>query len=244
MSKPETTAPASPPHLSVVIPAYNEEDRLGATLARVIEYLTAQDYTWEIIVVDDGSSDATSAVAAQSGAGYPLRVVRNEPNQGKGASIRRGMLEARGAYRLFSDADLSTPIEEVAGFWKHFEAGCGVVIGSRAVEGSNLEVRQARYRELMGRTFNLFVRLLLVGGIHDTQCGFKAFTAEAAEAVFPRQQLNGFAFDVELLLLAQRAGFRVEEAPVRWINSPASKVNALRDSTRMFLDLLRLKLRR
>jgi dolichyl-phosphate beta-glucosyltransferase len=242
MTTPHATEPAPVPRLSVVVPAYNEEQRLGATLERIIGYLAGRDYAWEIIVVDDGSSDSTGAVALRLGAGHALRVLRNEPNQGKGASIRRGMMEARGRFRLFSDADLSTPVEEIEKFWPRFEAGCGVVIGSRAAEGAQLEVRQAWYREMMGRTFNLIVRALLVRGIRDTQCGFKAFTAEAADAVFPNQRLKGFAFDVEAILLARRAGFRVEEVPVRWINSPASKVSALRDSARMFADLLRLKL--
>ena len=153
------------------------------------------------------------------------------------------MTEARGDYRLFTDADLSTPIEEIEKFWPMAAAGADVVIGSRALPDSHLEVRQHFYREFMGRCFNFFVRALLLPGILDTQCGFKMFSRAAAEAVFPRQTLDGFSFDVELLLLARRAGFVVREVPVRWINSPASKVSALSDSTRMFLDLLRLRFR-
>jgi dolichyl-phosphate beta-glucosyltransferase len=232
------------PHLSVIIPAYNEEQRLGESLPRIFEHLASQPYTWEVVVVDDGSSDATREVAQQLGEGYPCRVLRNEPNRGKGYSIRRGMLEAKGAFRLFSDADLSTPIEELDKFWQHVDAGYDVVIGSRALEQSDLVVRQAFYREWMGRVFNLLVRTMLVGGIHDTQCGFKLFSARAAETIFPKQTLSGFAFDVELMVLARKHGFKIKEAPVRWINSPASKVSAWRDSTRMFLDLLRLRLRR
>lgn len=237
------TPQTPPPHLSVVIPAYNEERRLGDSLRRILAYLEAQQYEWEVIVVDDGSADATGRMSEEIGRGYPCRVVRNEPNRGKGYSIRRGMLEARGRYRLFSDADLSTPIEELDKFWPAVNDGCGMVIGSRALPESDLEVRQPFYREMMGRVFNLLVRLLLVGGIRDTQCGFKLFTAEAAQAIFPRQTLQGFAFDVELIVLARRAGFKVAEVPVRWINSPASRVSAWRDSTRMFFDLLALKLR-
>ncbi|MCX7017560.1 MAG: glycosyltransferase family 2 protein [Candidatus Sumerlaeota bacterium] len=234
----------SAPHLSVVIPAYNEETRLGESLRRVLAYLAAQSYDWEVIVVDDGSADATGRVSEEIGRGRACRVLRNEPNRGKGYSIRRGMLEARGRYRLFSDADLSTPIEELDKFWPAVNDGYGMVIGSRALPDSNLEVRQPFYREMMGRVFNLFVRLLLVGGIRDTQCGFKLFTAEMAESIFPRQTLQGFAFDVELIVLARRAGFKVAEVPVRWINSPASRVSAWRDSAKMFLDLLRLKFQR
>lgn len=230
--------------LSVIIPAYNEELRLAESLPKVFEYLRRREYAWEVLVVDDGSSDRTSEVARELSRGYPCRVLRNEPNRGKGYSIRRGMLEAHGRYRLFSDADQSTPIEEMEKFWPYLEQGYAVVIGSRALEGSRLEVRQKRYREMMGRVFNFLVRMLLLRGIHDTQCGFKAFSAEAAQVVFHEQQLHGFSFDVELLMLASKRGFRIKEVPVRWINSPASKVSAWRDSTRMFWDLLKLKLRK
>ncbi len=231
------------PHLSVVVPAYNEEQRLKESLPVILDYLKAQSYTWELLVVDDGSTDGTSRVAEELSRDCPCRVLRNEPNRGKGYSIKRGMLEARGRYRLFSDADLSTPINELEKFWAPIEQGFDVVIGSRAVEGSQLEVRQAFYRELMGRVFNLLVRVMLVGGVRDTQCGFKLFTERAAEKVFHEQSLAGFAFDVEVLVLARRHGFGIREVPVRWINSPATKVSALRDSTRMFADLLRIKLR-
>lgn len=232
------------PHLSVVVPAYNEEQRLAESLPVILAYLKRQDFTWELIVVDDGSRDGTSRVTEEIGRDLPVRALRHEPNRGKGYSIREGMLAARGDYRLFSDADLSTPIEELDNFWSFARDGAQVMIGSRAMESSQLEVRQSPLRELMGRTFNLFVRLLLVGGIRDTQCGFKLFTHQAAETIFPKQQLDGFAFDVELIVLARKYGFRVVEIPVRWINSPASKVSALRDSTRMFLDLLKLRFAR
>ncbi|PKO16755.1 glycosyl transferase family 2 [candidate division BRC1 bacterium HGW-BRC1-1] len=237
-------APPAPPHLSVIIPAYNEEKRLGATLARMIAYLEAQPYTWELVVVDDGSSDSTAAVADAAGDGGRLavRVLRNSPNRGKGFSIRRGMLEARGKYRLFSDADLSTPIEEVEAFWSHFEKGAAVVIGSRALKESHLTVRQSPMREGAGRVFNSCVRWMLVPGIHDTQCGFKMFTAEAAEAVFPKQRMHGFSFDVEILMLARRAGFEVRELPVTWTNAPGTKVSAWKGAT-AFWDLVVLKLR-
>ena len=233
-----------PPHLSVVIPAYNEEKRLGATLARVIAYLEAQPYGWELLVVDDGSSDATAAVAEAAGSGgqRAVRVLRNSPNRGKGFSIRRGMLEARGKYRLFSDADLSTPIEELDRFWPFFDSGAAVVIGSRAMEESRLTVRQSPLREGVGRLFNSCVRCMLVPGIHDTQCGFKMFTAEAAEAVFVQQRMHGFSFDVEALMLARRSGFEVREVPVTWTNAPGTKVSAWKGAT-AFWDLVVLKLR-
>ena len=231
------------PRLSVIIPAYNEEERLGKSLPEIIRYLSSRDYTWEIIVVDDGSADGTSRITEKLCVGHPHTVLRNEPNRGKGYSIRRGMTEAMGEYRLFTDADLSTPIDELEKFWRHADEGAGVVIGSRALPGSDLVVRQRKYRELMGRIFNTLVQKMAVSGIHDTQCGFKLFSAEAAEAIFPLQTLDGFAFDVELLMLARKKGFRIVEVAVRWINSPASKVSAWRDSTRMFLDLLRIRLR-
>lgn len=229
------------PYLSVIIPAYNEEERLKESLPRVFDYLSQQEYAWEVIVVDDGSRDSTSAVAQRLGVGPNCRVLRNEPNRGKGYSTRRGMLEAHGKHRLFTDADLSTPMEEIGKFWSYVEAGYAVVIGSRAAKGAALEVRQKLYRELMGRAFNVLVQVFLVGGIRDTQCGFKLFSAEAAECIFRKQTLDGFSFDVELLILARKHGFRIKEAPVRWRNSPASRVSAWRDSIRMFADLLRLR---
>ncbi|MCX7624652.1 MAG: glycosyltransferase family 2 protein [Candidatus Sumerlaeaceae bacterium] len=248
-SQTEQTSPSSHAagrlRLSLIIPAYNEEERLRASLPNVLEYLSSQPYAWEIIVVDDGSRDATSAVVERIAEGRKnIRVLRNEPNRGKGYSIRRGMLEARGEYRLFSDADFSTPIEEVEKFWKAADEGYEVVIGSRGLRESELVVRQNIVRETMGRIFNFIVRTLLIPGIHDTQCGFKMFSARAAEAVFPQQTLDGFSFDVEILYLALREGFKVREVPIRWINSPATKVSPLRDATRMFFDVLRIRFRR
>lgn len=240
----DPSPPEAPPRLSVIVPAYNEEERLKESLPKILTYLDAQNYSYEVVVVDDGSADGTSKVAGEIGGHRPVRVLRNEPNSGKGYSIKRGMMEARGEYRLFSDADLSTPIEELGKFWPLAGDGNDVVIGSRALPDSVLEVRQAFYRELMGRAFNLIVQTLLVGGIRDTQCGFKMFSARAAEKIFPLQTLAGFSFDVELLVLARKHGFKIAEVPVRWINSPASKVSAWRDSTRMFADLIRLKFRR
>lgn len=238
-------APIGGPRLSLVVPAYNEEVRLRGSLPAVLEYLGRQPYTWELIVVDDGSCDRTGEVVRELGGRAPnIRVLRNEPNRGKGYSIRRGMLEARGEYRLFSDADFSTPIEEVEKFWQAVAEGYEVVIGSRGLADSELIVRQNFLRESMGRVFNKLVRWMLLPGIYDTQCGFKLFSARAAEYVFAHQTLEGFAFDVEILYLARRAGLRVKEVPIRWINSPATKVSPLRDAVRMFVDLLELRFRR
>lgn len=231
------------PHLSVVIPAYNEEKRLSESLPRVLDYLQQQSYGWELLVVDDGSSDRTSDVARALGQGHDVRILRNDGNQGKGGSIQRGMLEARGAWRLFSDADLSTPIEELTKFWSYTDAGFDVVIGSRALPESELAVRQPASRELAGRIFNAAVQTLLVRGLSDTQCGFKLFSARAAEDVFSRQTLMGFAFDVEVLMLARKLGYRIKEAPVRWVDSPESKVSRWR-GIMGFVDLARLRLKK
>ena len=229
-------------HLSVINPAYNEEKRLGKSLPVIIDYLRDQPYTWEIVIVDDGSHDRTSEIAA----GFQdsnVRVLKNDPNRGKGFSIRRGMLEARGDWRLFTDADLSTPIEELTRFWTYTDAGADVVIGSRALPESDLEVRQSRSRELAGRVFNTIVQTFLVPGLCDTQCGFKLFSAEAAREVFPLQTLHGFAFDVEILMLAHKHGYTIREAPVRWINDPGSKVSTL-SGIKGFVDLARLAKRK
>lgn len=231
-----------PCFLSVVIPAYNEEQRLGRSLPVIIDHLKKQDYTWEILVIDDGSRDKTSEVALSFDEPR-VRVHKNTPNRGKGYSIRRGMLEARGLWRLFSDADLSTPIGELDKFWAYTDDGYDVVIGSRALPESDLEVRQPKSRELAGRIFNTAVQTFLVRGLLDTQCGFKLFSADAANAVFPRQTLHGFAFDVEILMLAQKLGFKIKEAPVRWVNDEGSKVSTL-SGIKGFVDLARLGCRR
>ncbi len=240
----EKTLAGGAPFLSVIIPAYNEEARLPKTLERMEAYLSQQDYSWELIVMDDGSQDRTVEVAGKALSSPNSRVVKNPRNLGKGATVRNGMLLAVGKFRLFSDADLSTPIEEVEKLLRAVqEEGYDVAIGSRALKESRLEVRQPFYREMMGRMFNLIVQIVLLGGIKDTQCGFKLFSGKAAEEVFSRQQLEGFSFDVEVLVLARRLGFRIAEVPVRWLDSPASRVSPLRDSIRMFLDVVRVRLR-
>ncbi|MBZ0273911.1 glycosyltransferase family 2 protein [bacterium] len=229
------------PRLSVVIPAYNEESRLPATLARLREYF-ASDGDVEVIVVDDGSADDTRKIAGDIAKDWPaLRVVANDRNRGKGYTVRHGVQEAAGDVVLFYDADSSTPIEEYEKLRPHLEAGADVAIGSRSLPGSDVRVHQPWYRETMGRMFNLFVRLVAVRGIVDTQCGFKAFRLPAARAVFARQKLSGFSFDVELLFIARRLGYSIKEVPIVWINSPASRVHPVWDSLRMFLELLKIR---
>jgi len=226
--------------LSLVIPAYNEAKRIGWTLLAVDAYLARQDYESEVVVVDDGSSDDTAAVA--KAASRAVRVISYRPNRGKGHAVKTGMLAAAGDYRLFNDADGSTPIEELDKLWPRFEAGADIVIGSRSLPESDVRVRQHILRETMGRTFNLFVKLILREPYIDTQCGFKGFTAAATELVFRRQRIEGFCVDPELLYIARKHGLRIDEVPVRWINSPDSRVRVIGDSLRMFCDLLRIRL--
>lgn len=229
----------SEPFLSVVIPAYNEADRLPRSLGRITEYLEHSGRAYELLVVDDGSSDGTADRAREAVAG-PLTVLRNETNRGKGHAVRRGMLTARGTWRLMTDADLSTPIEEVERLLAVAKGGADVVIASRALPGANIVVHQPWYRENMGRAFNLMVRALAVPGIHDTQCGFKLFSARASEACFGSALLDGFSFDVEVLYLAIRRGLRVVEVPVTWRNDAATRVGAWRGFL-AFLDLARIR---
>lgn len=228
-------------YLSVIIPAYNEESRLPDSLRKIIAFLKIQPYASEIIVVDDGSSDKTCGSAEKSLQGFNGGVLKNPGNKGKGYSVRSGMLAATGHFILFSDADLSTPIEEVSAFLKHLESGLDVVIGSRSLKESNVEVSQNIIRKAMGRIFNFLARSLAFRGINDSQCGFKAFTNKAAKDLFSRQTLDGFGFDVEIIFLAQRLGYRILEAPVVWRNSAQSKVRIISDSLNMFLDLLRIR---
>jgi dolichyl-phosphate beta-glucosyltransferase len=231
----------SHPVLSIVIPAYNEEKRLPATLAVVLPYLRGRGDSFEIVVVNDGSADRTSQVAGT--AGPEVRVLENPGNRGKGYSVRNGMLDAKGSWRLMSDADLSTPIEELERLMAIAKTErVDVVIASRAVSGANLEKRQSIARESSGRFFNWIVQRLHLPGIRDTQCGFKLFSARAAVAAFRDSRLDGFAFDVEALVLAKRAGFEIREVPVTWRNDEQTRVSFIRGLT-AFVDLFRLKFR-
>jgi dolichyl-phosphate beta-glucosyltransferase len=226
--------------LSIVIPAYNEVVRLPATLGRLRESLAGRDGETEIVVVDDGSTDGTAEVAREAG-GEGLVLLRHEPNRGKGYAVRRGMLAARGRRRLMTDADLSTPIEELSRLADRLDAGADVAIGSRAVAGARIEVHQPVYREMMGRVFNRLVQVLLLPGLQDTQCGFKLFDAAAAELAFRACRLDGFSFDAEALYVARRWGLRIDEVPVTWRNDAASRVS-LGGGGAAFLDLFRIRL--
>jgi glycosyltransferase involved in cell wall biosynthesis len=212
--------------LSIIIPAYNEEKRLPETLRKVKAYL--DDSQWEfaeILVVNDGSTDKTAERAQGAG----VRVVDNPGNRGKGYSVRHGMLEAKGEWRLFSDADLSSPIEELEKLWKAVERNSATVaIGSRALDRSLIGVRQPLYRDFMGRVFNLAMRMFTGLPFRDTQCGFKLFEADAARDIFSRQRIDGFGFDVEVLYIAHRLGYRAVEVPVRWNDAMGTKVSLWR----------------
>lgn len=231
------------PYLSVVIPAYNEQQRLERTLNRILEYLQQQEYTYEVVVVSDGSTDCTETIVEQWSAQHPcLKLLAYHPNRGKGYAVRYGMLRARGEYLLFSDADLATPIEEVEKLFPQVKDNRTIAIGSRPLKESQLMVRQPFYREWLGRGFNKVVQLLAVWGVQDTQCGFKLFPREVAHQVFALCRLNGFSFDFEVLYFARRMGYRIVEVPVRWSHQPGSKVRLLRDGFRMLRDLIWLRL--
>ena len=229
----------TPPRLSVVIPAFNEAQRLPGTLEKLRLHLDARGTPYELVVVDDGSSDAT-AEAARAARG-PVELLRHAQNRGKGHAVRTGMLAARGELRLMTDADLSTPIDELARLEAGVASGVDVAIGSRAVAGARIEVHQPFYREAMGRLFNRLVQALLLPGLEDTQCGFKLFTDQAATTAFSACRLDGFCFDVEALYVARRRGMKIAELPVVWRNDAATRVG-LGGGAWAFADLLRIRL--
>jgi glycosyltransferase involved in cell wall biosynthesis len=224
--------------ISIIIPAFNEEKRLPATLATVKGYLEASSWEFsEVVVVDDGSRDGTAGVARAAG----VRVLQNPGNRGKGYSVRHGMLEAKGDWALFSDADLSAPIEELETLWSAAEredAPCA--IGSRALDRSLIGVHQSAFREQMGRVFNLLMRIETGLPFEDTQCGFKLFQTSAAREICRRQRLDGFGFDVEMLFIARRLGYRTVEVPVRWNDVAGTKVSMLLGA-KGFLDPLKVR---
>jgi dolichyl-phosphate beta-glucosyltransferase len=227
-------------HLSIVIPAHNEEQRLPATLDRVLAHLGQQPYPWEVCVVDSGSHDQTAAIARDYASRHPQLSLLQEPRPGKGLAVRTGMLAAHGEYRFICDADLSMPIEQVGRFLPPALAGVDVAIGSREAPGS-ARFNEPPHRHTIGRIFNNLVRMLAVPGIQDTQCGFKCLNALAAEDLFRRQRLDGWTFDVELLYIAQRRGLRVAEVPIDWTFFPGSRLHLVRDSLAMFADLFRIR---
>ncbi len=236
------------PFLSVVIPTFNEEARIVGTISRVIEYLSGQDYQWEVVVADDGSTDHTAQLVGPAVVEHPnVRVLRLS-HRGKGWAVKNGMLAAEGEYRLLSDADLSVPIEQVERLLPLFEprdsggAGADIVLGSREAPGA-VRIGEPARRHLMGRFFNFLVGRLAVPGLADTQCGFKCFRGATAQDLFPRLTLDGFAFDVELLHLARKRGSAYSEVGVDWYYQSQSKVRPIQDSLAMTLDLLKIRWR-
>lgn len=226
-------ATGTQPALSIIIPAYNERQRLPTSLLTIRDYVRSADLDVELLVVDDGSIDGTAdAAEAFDPAPMRYRVIRCEVNRGKGAAVRRGMLEATGKRRLFSDADLSTPMNELPKLLAHAEQGFDVVIGSRDLPESVLNPPQPWARRMGSTLFRMFRRLLLLPSVRDTQCGFKLFSQEAAEAIFTQLQTEGFAFDLEVLGLAEHLGYRIVEVPIYWSNDQDSRVRVFRDGWR------------
>jgi dolichyl-phosphate beta-glucosyltransferase len=227
---------------SVVLPAYNEASRIAASLDQVMQYACRHGWTMEVIVVNDGSTDATADIVRQYASRHPsLRLIENPGNRGKGFSVRNGMLHARGDILLFSDADLSSPIQEADKLLAALDAGADVAIGSRWVRKELQTIPQPLYRRLLGRMFNLALRMVLGLNFKDTQCGFKAFRRPAADLVFAQQKIERWGFDPELLYLARRAGLRIEEVPVGWAHSEGTRINPLRDGIRMFVELFQIR---
>jgi len=247
-------------HLSVIIPAYNEEKRLPKTLEEIDKYLSKQNYDYEILVVNDGSKDKTAEVVRCLTPGVKhLRLIDNKENYGKGYVVRQGMLEAKGEYRIFTDADNSTSIDQIEKMWPEFstsakgyggpaeasreggEKGSDIVIGSRDVKGAVLNPPQNLIRRFVGEGFKILRKLILgLWEIEDTQCGFKCFSKRAAENIFPRCKIDKFAFDPEILILAQKMGYKIKEIPVYWKNDPESKVK-FKSVIKMAIDLLKIR---
>ena len=227
---------------TLVIPAYNEGARLAPTLERVLGYIARHECDAEVIVVNDGSRDNTADIVRSFAQDHPsLRLVENPGNRGKGYSVRNGVLHARGRVVLFTDADLSSPIEEVPKLLQALAAGADIAIGSRWLQAELQTKRQSLHRQFFGRIFNLLLRITL--GLHfkDTQCGFKAFRQRAALAVFPLQKIEGWGFDPEILFLARKVGLKVQEVPVVWAHDGGTRINPIADGARMFVEMLRIR---
>lgn len=230
------------PTYSIVIPAYNESARLGATLEKVLTFVHAQGWSAEVIVVNDGSRDTTAEIVRAFTAKDPIvRLVENPGNRGKGYSVRNGMLHAKGKIVLFSDADLSSPIEEATKLFSALAAGADIAIGSRWLRAETQTQRQPLHRQIFGRIFNLLLRITLGLKFKDTQCGFKAFKQAAVHAIFPHQKIERWGFDPEVLFLARTAGFKVSEVPVLWGHSGGTRIHPIIDGSKMFIEMLRIR---
>lgn len=228
------------PFLSIVIPAHNEESRLPLTLQQVAEFAARQDYPLEVILVENGSHDRTLHIAQEFARGFPHLRVLQSALAGKGRAVRMGMLAARGEYLFMCDADFSMPVEEINRFLPPVLEGYDIAIASREAPGA-VRYGEPAYRHLVGRVYNAMIRLLALPGLNDTQCGFKCFRRQVAEVLFPQQTLTGWSFDVEVLFIARRRGYKIVEVPVPWYYNAGSKVRVWRDSLRMGADLLRIR---
>jgi len=227
---------------SIIIPAYNESGRIGATLDKVLTYAAERGWDAEVIVVNDGSGDNTVAIVRRYEEKHPkLRLLENPGNRGKGYSVRNGMVHARGEVLLFSDADLSSPIEEAPKLFGAIAEGADIAIGSRWLQSNLQTQKQPLYRQLFGRIFNLLLRMILGLKFKDTQCGFKAFTRRAVQSIFPLQKIERWGFDPELLFLAKNLGFKVVEVPVAWAHSEGTRISPLRDGIRMVGEMLKIR---
>lgn len=227
------------PFLSIIIPAYNEEKRLPDTLEQVFDFLKKQSFTSEVIVVENGSTDKTFEIAQGFMEQYNnLCVIQSE--RGKGAAVRRGMLEAKGIYRFMCDADLSMPVEEITKFIPPAVNNFDITIASREANGA-VRYNEPPYRHLGGRAINFLIQLFILPGLNDTQCGFKCFSAKVADDIFALQTLNGWSFDIEMLYVARRHQYKILEIPIHWVHHPETKVNAVRDAIRMIQDIFRIR---
>lgn len=233
--------------ISVIIPAYNEEKTIEQALKKTSDYLEQQKHDYEIIVVDDGSADHTLEIAKKISlptstllSAGKIKILENKVNRGKGYAVKRGILEGAKEWILFADADMATPIEELENFLRH--SNYDILIASRALPDSRILTHQSKFRELGGRAINLFVRLLFLPGIWDTQCGFKLFRSSAAKKIFPLQTIDRFGFDIEVLYLARKHGFTIKELPVTWSHQPNTKVNPIKDGLRILWDLVKIKI--
>jgi dolichyl-phosphate beta-glucosyltransferase len=229
----------NPPFLSVIIPAHNEESRLPRSLGQVFAFLEKQNYSFEVLVVENASTDRTLETAQKIAQHFPDLRILHEDLPGKGRAVRRGMFEARGEYRFIADADFSMPVEEINRFLPP-AIQCDVAIASREAAGA-VRYNEPAYRHFTGRIFNFFIRALVLPGLQDTQCGFKCFHHRVAEDVFRYQTLHGWSFDVELLAIARQRGYSIQEIGIPWTFDKGSKINVLRHSLRMFLDLLTIR---
>lgn len=237
--QPEKRHSMDQPQYSIVIPAFNEQARIGATLDRVIACVRERNWAAEVLVVNDGSTDETRAIVSSAALQYPnLRLIENSANRGKGYSVRNGILQARGEIVMFTDADLSAPIEEAERLFAAVANGADVALGSRWLDRSRQTLQQPLYRRFFGRCFNLLTRLIMHLPLADTQCGFKAFRREAARTIFTRQRVERWGFDPEILYIALRLGMKVQEVPVTWGHDERSRISYLRDGLRMIQDLL------